>query len=246
MAEKKEADGMHPASDYAYTPDKEEVSTWKLRIDDSTHTSAAVAALGKGFRGNKVQIPEDDLPAVKRKVKAAYKKFFPDNELPDILKASEMLDMFSSFIDKFFTKTSDEQVVEELDEEMVSYEVVYEPLVKDAHGEWMSEETIAEACENFNQNLEKGVVNSNLFHVESTDAFTIESTWVQKELDVKVIQTGEVIKAGTWVAKIKYNSEDLWNLKKAGVIGGVSIGGKGKINQKTGEITNVTFDGGEE
>lgn len=231
---------------YAYNPDPEDESKAKLNISDARHTAAAVAALGKGFRGNKVQIPEADLPAVKRKVRAAYKKFYPDNELPDILKASEFMDIFSVFIEKVFGGSSSEDHVEELNEEMVSYEVVYEPLIKDAHGEWMSEDTIMEACENFNKNLEKGVVNSNLFHIESTNAFTIESTWVQKELDVKVIQTGEVIKAGTWVAKIKYNSEDLWNLKKAGVIGGVSIGGKGKINQKTGEITNVTFDGGEE
>lgn len=231
---------------YAYNPDPEDESKAKLNISDARHTADAVAALGKGFRGNKVDIPEADLPAVKKKVRAAYKKFYPDNELPDILKASEMIDMFSSFIEKFFGSASDEApVVEEINEEMVSYEVVYEPLVKDAHGEWMSEATIEKACENFNQNLEKGVVNSNLFHLESTDAFTIESTWVQKELDVKVVQTDEVIKAGTWVAKIKYHSEDLWNLKKSGVIGGVSIGGKGKINQKTGEITNVTFDGGE-
>lgn len=237
-----EKDGV-PASGWAYTPDKEETSTWKLNISDATHVSAAVAALGKGFRGNKVQIPEEDLPAVKRKVKAAYKKFHPDLDLPDILKASEMLDMFSSFIDKFFTKTSDEQMVEEVNEEMVSYEVVYEPLVKDAHGEWMSEETIAEACDNFNQNLEKGIVSPNLFHLQNTDSFTIESTWVQKELDVKVVQTGEVIKAGTWIAKIKYNDEALWELKKQGVVGGLSIGGKGKVNKKTGEITDVVFDG---
>lgn len=155
-----------------------------------------------------------------------------------------ILEGFAEFIEKYFGSTSTEtQVVEELNEEMVSYEVVYEPLVKDAHGEWMSEATIEKACENFNQNLEKGVVNSNLFHLKETDAFTIESTWVQKEFDVKVIQTGEVIKAGTWVAKLKYNDETLWDLKKQGVLGGVSIGGRGVINQKTGEITNVTFDG---
>lgn len=242
MAEKKEADGMHPASDYAYTPDKEEVSTWKLRIDDATHVSAATAALGKGFRGNKVKIPEEDLPAVKRKVKAAYKKFFPDNELPDILKASEMIDMFSSFIEKFFGSSDKFQQQEVVNEEMVSYEVIYEPNVKDAHGEWMTPETIEKACENFNQNLEAGIVHPNLFHLKDTETFTIESTWVQKELDVLVEQTGEVIKAGTWIAKIKYNDPALWELKKSGVVGGLSIGGSGFVNQKTGEITNVNFD----
>ena len=167
----------------------------------------------------------------------------PDIKSDEIKKG--MIEGFAEFIEKYFGTTSSEASVEEFNEEMVSYEVVYEPLIKDAHGEWMSEATIEKACENFNQNLEKGVVTANLFHLEQTDAFTIESTWVQKELDVKVIQTDEVIKAGTWIAKVKYHSEDLWNLKKSGVIGGVSIGGKGRINQKTGEITNVTFDGGE-
>lgn len=128
-------------------------------------------------------------------------------------------------------------------EEMISYEVVYEPLVKDAHGEWMSEETLALACENFNANLSKGVVQPNLFHLQNTDAFSIEDTWIQKELDIVVESTGEKIKAGTWVCKIKYKDENLWELKKSGVIGGVSIGGSGTINQETGEITNVTFDG---
>lgn len=86
---KKEGDVSLPASAYAYTPDKSEVSTWKLRIDDANHTRAAVAALGAGFRGNKVEIPSEDLPAVKRKVKAAYKKFFSDQkELPEVLKSN--------------------------------------------------------------------------------------------------------------------------------------------------------------
>lgn len=75
--------------DFAYTPDSEKSSSWKLNISDATHTRAAVAALGKGFRGQKVDIPADDLTAVKRKVRAAYKKFFPENEMPAILKSVE-------------------------------------------------------------------------------------------------------------------------------------------------------------
>ena len=146
-------------------------------------------------------------------------------------------------IEKFFGTPEAEQHPEVLDEEMVSYEVIYEPFVKDAHGEWMSDKTIEKAMVNFNKNLADGVVQPNLFHLKNTDSFTIESSWVQKELDVQVVQTGELIKAGTWVAKIKYNDENLWKLKKAGVIGGVSIGAKGVINPTTGEITKVTFDG---
>ena len=156
---------------------------------------------------------------------------------------NKLLEAFSEFLEKAVGSTTQEQKPETLDEEMVSYEVIYEPFRKDAHGEWMSDKTIEKAMENFNKNLEKGIVQPNLFHLKDTEAFTIESTWIQKELDVQVVQTGEVIKAGTWVAKIKYNDADLWQLKKVGIVGGVSIGATGVINQETGEITNVKFDG---
>ena len=156
---------------------------------------------------------------------------------------NKLLEAFSEFLEKAVGSTVQEQKSETLDEEMVSYEVIYEPFTKDAHGEWMSDKTIEKAMENFNKNLEKGIVQPNLFHLKNTEAFTIESTWIQKELDVKVIQTDEIIKAGTWVAKLKYNDADLWQLKKSGVVGGVSIGAVGTINQTTGEITNVKFDG---
>ena len=156
---------------------------------------------------------------------------------------NKLLEAFSEFLEKAVGSTVQEQQPELVDEEMVSYEVIYEPFTKDAHGEWMSDKTIEKAMENFNKNLEKGIVQPNLFHLKDTEAFTIESTWIQKELDVQVVQTGEVIKAGTWVAKIKYNDADLWQLKKAGIVGGVSIGATGVINQETGEITNVKFDG---
>ena len=156
---------------------------------------------------------------------------------------NKLLEAFSEFLEKAVGSTTQEQKPETLDEEMVSYEVIYEPFTKDAHGEWMSDKTIEKAMENFNKNLEKGIVQPNLFHLKDTEAFTIESTWIQKELDVKVIQTDEIIKAGSWVAKLKYNDADLWQLKKSGVVGGVSIGAVGTINQDTGEITNVKFDG---
>lgn len=157
-----------------------------------------------------------------------------------------IVEAISAFLEKAFPSEEIIKSQEVVDEEMVSYEVVYEPLVKDAHGQWMSLETVEKACEDFNSNLEKGVVQPNLFHLQNTESFSIESTWIQKEFDVKVVQTDEVIKAGTWVAKIKYHDKELWELKKAGIIGGVSIGGSGYVNKETGEITDLTFSGDEE
>lgn len=79
-------------NDYAYTP-SDSPSDWKLNISDAKHVAGALAALGSGgFRGQKVSIPEADLPAVKRKVLAAWKKFHPDEkEVPNILKGDHVM-----------------------------------------------------------------------------------------------------------------------------------------------------------
>lgn len=89
----------YPKSDFAYTPD-DVPSHWKLRLTktpggnpDPGIVGAAVAALGKGFRGNKVSIPSSDMPSVKAKVLAAWKKANPDKggeELPNVLKGRSM------------------------------------------------------------------------------------------------------------------------------------------------------------
>jgi hypothetical protein len=87
----------YPAAAFAYVPDPEKPSTWKLRIWESPskgvtarQVGAAVAALGPGgFRGNRVQIPAEDLPKVKAKVRAAWLKANPDrkpDEVPAVLK----------------------------------------------------------------------------------------------------------------------------------------------------------------
>lgn len=128
-------------------------------------------------------------------------------------------------------------------EQKIAYEVVYEPDTVDAHGEWMSAETIRKGCENFNENLSKGCIQSNLFHMEGTDKFTIEKSWINEELDVIVSGSDQPIKAGSWVVKIQYHDDNLWALKKADLIQGVSIGGMGYKNEETGEITGLTFDG---
>lgn len=88
-----------PKGDFAYTPD-DTPSHWKLRLTrepggkpDAGIVGAAVAALGKGFRGNKVQIPADALPSVKARVRAAWRKANPtrgDDELPSVLKGATM------------------------------------------------------------------------------------------------------------------------------------------------------------
>lgn len=94
---KTEAGASFPAAAYAYVPDPESPSTWKLRLwatpdggPDAHIVGAAMAALGKGFRGNKVDIPDADREAVMAKVKAAWMKANPDkkkDEMPSSMMA---------------------------------------------------------------------------------------------------------------------------------------------------------------
>ncbi|MDD5083133.1 MAG: hypothetical protein PHU08_07170 [Dehalococcoidales bacterium] len=101
-AAKTEDGESYPASAFAYAPDAEKPSEWKLRLwEDPTkkvtrkQLGAASAALSPGgFRGQKVDIPADDLSAVKRKIRAAYKSLdVPDEDIPKWVKeANEVRD----------------------------------------------------------------------------------------------------------------------------------------------------------
>jgi hypothetical protein len=74
---------LHPASDFAYTPDLSKPGSWKFPVFDRGHAANAAA------RFNQAAIPEADLPAVRRKIAAAHRKFMPDTPLPDVLRAEE-------------------------------------------------------------------------------------------------------------------------------------------------------------
>jgi len=161
-----------------------------------------------------------------------------ENKIKEFFKSLRgLLDQHSSLLEEDIQESSD---IEE--EERISIEVVYEPDVKDQHGNWMSAEEIRKGYESFCSNLEAGVVEPNLFHYQNTDLFEIQKTWINEEMDVTVHGSEEVVKAGTWLVKIHYKDDRLWELKKSGDIIGVSMFGYGLINEDTGEITELTFE----
>ena len=76
--------------DFFYTP-SDQPGTWKLLKSgtpggkpDAAHVGAAIAALGKGFRGKKVQIPAADRARVKAKVRGAWRTLHPGAKAEDI------------------------------------------------------------------------------------------------------------------------------------------------------------------
>lgn len=96
---KKENGKEFGAGDYAYVPDTQKPSSWKLRLTNTPGGSpdprivgAAVAALGEGFRGNKVEIPSEDRSAVISRVRRAWLDANPDktkDDLPSVLKSNQ-------------------------------------------------------------------------------------------------------------------------------------------------------------
>jgi hypothetical protein len=75
------AEANLPEKCYAYVPNKFKPATWKLpylnadgSVDEKHLAAAAAAFSAGGSRGQKVEVPEKDVAAVKKKLAAAYRK----------------------------------------------------------------------------------------------------------------------------------------------------------------------------
>lgn len=94
MAKKTENGQEFSSSAYLVVPDPAKPSTWKLRIEESpgkvskAQLGRAAAALGKGFRGNKVQLSSADRAAAMRKLRSRYRSAgVSGKDLPAVLQA---------------------------------------------------------------------------------------------------------------------------------------------------------------
>lgn len=99
---KTEADFEYPARCYAYVPDKEKPSTWKLRMCAVETTeitreqlgAAAAAFSPGGHRGKKVKLPQEDVAKTKRRIRSEYTKLDVKKEdMPASIKSLEDSDM---------------------------------------------------------------------------------------------------------------------------------------------------------
>jgi len=91
---KKKTDGGRKYGPGAYlvVPDPDKPSTWKLRIEETpgkvtvAQLGRAAAALGPGFRGQRVQLSADERKAVAKKLIALYRKHGVDDaDIPEYL-----------------------------------------------------------------------------------------------------------------------------------------------------------------
>ena len=114
-------------------------------------------------------------------------------------------------------------------------QLAYDPLycypnVADSDGEAMSEETIVKMVESLNKGIKAGTVKPNLFHKVNTDSFEFVEAFVNK-WPTCFIDSVQVAK-GQPVLVTHYKNKAAWELRKAGVLMGPSIGAvAGKVTE---------------
>lgn len=88
----------YPSSAYAYVPDAQQPSTWKIRLWETPEAKVTVAQLGRaaaamssgGFRGEQAEIPEADVAKVKARIRGEYSKLgVKPADVPESVAASE-------------------------------------------------------------------------------------------------------------------------------------------------------------
>ena len=98
----------YPSTAYAYAPN-DNPDTWQLRICETDGKAClptkallarASASLSPGgFKGQKAQIPGADLPAVKRRIRAAYRGLgVTDEDIPKWVSDPESREMIASYV----------------------------------------------------------------------------------------------------------------------------------------------------
>lgn len=94
--------------------------------------------------------------------------------------------------------------------------IVYEPMVEDAHGNYMSEEEIIKAAYWFAKNGDSVDIQHSFTALK--DAAVVEN-WVAKaDFDID----GETIKKGTWLITVKVSDNEVWDAVQKGEITGFS------------------------
>lgn len=114
-------------------------------------------------------------------------------------------------------------VVKSLNEELKQATfLVLAPDDVDLHEDTYSAEEVRKACHNYNLNCNK----ANLYHVLQTDMFDVVESYITP---VELNFGEQIIKAGSWIAVVQVNEDDLWSGIKDGSVCGISVGCKADV-----------------
>ena len=97
----------------------------------------------------------------------------------------------------------------------------------DLHGSWYNADTVEDACHSFNRFCRK----ANLFHLVDTTSFEFVESYIT-EAEITVGE--EVIKKGSWLAKIYVTKSEsgnlVWESIKSGEFNGLSVQCEGFVS----------------
>ncbi len=111
--------------------------------------------------------------------------------------------------------------------------IVYEPLVEDAHGNYMTEEEITKAAYWFAKNGDSVDIQHSFEAL--SDAAVVEN-WVAKA-DFKI--GDEAIQKGTWLMTVEVSNDEVWEAVQKGEITGFSMGGLGQYSEEDVDLESV-------
>ena len=163
-----------------------------------------------------------------------------------VKKSIEMTDVkisFISLVDKpankrtFLVTKGDEKLIEcrilDTDEDRhVLTSVVYEPLVKDAHDNFMTAAQIEKTAHWF---LKHGNQVDFMHNFVATEGCAVVESYIAPD-DMEI--GGKKVTKGTWVAAIEVNDE-IWDMVQKGDITGFSMGGIGTYADADVDIDEV-------
>lgn len=108
--------------------------------------------------------------------------------------------------------------------------IVYEPMVEDTQGNYMTEDEITKAAYWFAKNGNQ----VDLQHCfEKCDGAAVVESYVAK-CDMEI--EGEAIKKGTWIMTMEISDVDVWESIQKGDITGFSMGGMGVYSEEDVEL----------
>lgn len=111
--------------------------------------------------------------------------------------------------------------------------VVYEPLVEDCHGNYMTEEEITKAAYWFAKNGDKVDLQHSFTAMEG--ATVVENFVTKSEMTVGE----ETIQKGTWLITVEVEDQDVWDAIQKGEITGFSMGGVGIYSEEDVSLDDI-------
>lgn len=110
--------------------------------------------------------------------------------------------------------------------------IVYEPMVEDSQGNYMTAEEIEKAAHWFAKNGNSVDLQHNF---EALDGASVVETWIAKadyEID------GQPVKKGSWLMTMEIANDSIFEAIQKGEITGFSMGGTGVYSDKDVDITD--------